>query len=75
MDPGDSQAQRRVLMGIGLPTKLPQLEADELIRYMRRDKKSEGGRIRMVLPTGIGSPPTLKTVEEPELLKAMEAVM
>ena len=40
MDQEEAQAQRRVLEGIGLPTKLPALEADELIRYMRRDKKS-----------------------------------
>ena len=74
MDLGEAQAQRRVLEGIGLPTKLPYLEADELMRYMRRDKKTEGGMIRMVLPTGIGSPPTLRTVEEPMLVEALEAV-
>lgn len=74
MDPEEAQAQRRVLEGIGLPIKLPALEADELIRYMRRDKKSEEGRIRMILPTGIGSPPTLRTVEESKLMEAIEAV-
>jgi 3-dehydroquinate synthase len=75
MDPGEAQAQRRVLEGIGLPTKLPSLEAaDEIIRYMRRDKKTEAGMIRMVLPTGIGSPPTLRTVEEPMLVEALGAV-
>ncbi|MCK4400574.1 3-dehydroquinate synthase [Candidatus Bathyarchaeota archaeon] len=75
MDPEEAQAQRRVLEGIGLPTKLPAaLEADELIRYMRRDKKSEEGRIRMILPTGIGSPPTLRTVKESKLMEAIEAV-
>lgn len=70
----EAQAQSRVLEGIGLPTKLPALEADELVRYMRRDKKSEEGRIRMILPTGIGSPPTLRTVEESKLMEALEAV-
>jgi len=74
MDPEEAQAQRRVLEGLSLPTKLPALEADELIRYMRRDKKSEEGRIRMILPTGIGSPPTLRTVEESKLMEAIEAV-
>ncbi len=74
MDPEEAQAQRRVLEDIGLPTKLPALEADELIRYMRRDKKSEEGRIRMILPTGIGSPPTLRTVEESKLVETLEAV-
>ncbi|HUV55322.1 MAG TPA: 3-dehydroquinate synthase [Candidatus Krumholzibacteriaceae bacterium] len=75
MEPEEAQAQRRVLEGIGLPTKLPAaLEADELIRYMRRDKKAEGGRIRMILPMGIGSPPTLRMVEESKLIEAMKAV-
>jgi 3-dehydroquinate synthase len=74
MDPGDAQTQRRVLEAIGLPTKLPSLEVDELIRYMKRDKKTEGGMIRMVLPIGIGSPPILRTVEEPMLVEALGAV-
>jgi 3-dehydroquinate synthase len=73
MDPREAQAQRRVLEGLGLPTKLPSLEADELIRYMRRDKKAEEGRIRMILPTGIGRPPTLRTVEESKLMEPLEA--
>jgi len=71
----EAQAQGRVLEGIGLPTKLPTaLEADDLIRYMRRDKKAEGGRIRMVLPMGVGSPPTLRMVEESKLIEAIGAV-
>jgi 3-dehydroquinate synthase len=74
MDQEEAQAQRRVLKGLGLPTKLPALEADELIRYMKRDKKAEEGRIRMILPTGIGSQPILRTVEESKLMEAMEAV-
>ena len=28
----------------------------------------------MILPTGIGNPPTLRTVEEPKLMEAIEAV-
>jgi 3-dehydroquinate synthase len=76
MDPEEAQSQRLALERLGLPTKLPAaLEADELIRYMRRDKKSEEGRIRMILPTGIGSQPTLRTVEESRLMEALEAVM
>ncbi len=75
MEPEESQAQRRVLEGIGLPTKLPAaIKADELIRYMRRDKKAEGGRIRMVLPMGVGSPPTLRMVEESKLVEAIGEV-
>ncbi len=74
MEPGDAEAQRRVLEAIGLPTKLPPLNADELIGYMRRDKKSEGGAVKMVLPRSIGTPPIIRTVEEPVLVEALEAV-
>jgi 3-dehydroquinate synthase len=74
MDQEEAQSQRRALKGLDLPTKLPALKADELIPYMRRDKKAEEGRIRMILPTGIGSPPTLRTVEESRLMEALEAV-
>ena len=38
-----------------LTKKLPKLKSDELIQYMRGDKKAETGRIKFVLPAGIGS--------------------
>lgn len=38
----------------GLPVRGPRLGADEYLRHMRVDKKSEGGDIRFVLIEGLG---------------------
>jgi len=67
--------QRLVLRGVGLDTRVPGVDARELLRVARRDKKAQGGRIRLVLPTGIGSRPVLEEVAEPELVRAVEENM
>ena len=38
----------------GLPTEIPDLDAEDLVRSMRHDKKIVGGRIKFVLPRTIG---------------------
>jgi 3-dehydroquinate synthase len=43
-----------LLERLGLPTSAPGLDADALIDAMGRDKKNRGGRIRFVLPKGLG---------------------
>jgi len=44
----------RLLDRFGLPTTLSGLEPDSLLDAMSRDKKNQGGRIRLVLPRSIG---------------------
>lgn len=44
----------RLIHSVGPLPKLPRASAAELIRVMRGDKKSRGGKIRFVLPTSIG---------------------
>ncbi|MCM2325395.1 MAG: 3-dehydroquinate synthase [Candidatus Woesearchaeota archaeon] len=44
----------RLLEKFGLPTKLPDLDEERLIRHMMLDKKSENGNVNMVLLDGIG---------------------
>jgi 3-dehydroquinate synthase len=46
--------QRELLRACGLPIDPPALDADEVLAAMGRDKKSEGGRLRLVLPTRLG---------------------
>lgn len=43
-----------LLERLGLPTSLPDYDADALLDAMSRDKKNQGGRIRFVLPREIG---------------------
>lgn len=39
---------------LGLPTEAKGLDADALVEAMGRDKKNRGGRVRFVLPRGLG---------------------
>lgn len=63
--------QERLLNKIGLPTKVPDLEITELVEVMHMDKKAENGRIRFVLPTGIGSEPVLRYLPEETIASAL----
>jgi len=45
-----------LLAAAGLPVgPFDGLPADEMLRLMRVDKKTRGGRVRLILPTGIGA--------------------
>ncbi len=46
--------QRRLLEQLGLPTTVPELDCDEALRVMAHDKKTEAGRLRLILPRKIG---------------------
>ncbi len=63
--------QEALLAKIGLPTKVPDLEVTEMVEVMHRDKKAEDGRIRFVLPTGIGSEPVLRYIPEETIASAL----
>jgi len=67
---GDLERQVKLLEALGLPTESP-YGVEETLPLMRRDKKAEGGAIRMVLPTGIGAQPTVRVVTENELREAL----
>jgi 3-dehydroquinate synthase len=66
----DLERQIRLLEALGLPTESP-YGVEEALPLMRRDKKAEGGAIRMVLPTGIGAQPAVRPVAEDELREAL----
>jgi 3-dehydroquinate synthase len=46
--------QHRLLSALGLPTELPSLDHDQILRTMMHDKKVEHGRLRFVLPVRMG---------------------
>jgi 3-dehydroquinate synthase len=53
--PGFVARQRALLSAYGLPTLLPEgMHADDLIQLTLRDKKVRAGKVRWVLPTGVG---------------------
>lgn len=45
---------RSAMGGVGLPTAVPGLDADELLQAISHDKKTERGRVRWVLPIEVG---------------------
>jgi 3-dehydroquinate synthase len=46
--------QHDLLAALGLPTELPAVDLDAVLRTMLHDKKVEHGRLRFVLPTRMG---------------------
>lgn len=48
------ERQRILLAAFGLPLEVPDVDRDELIELMYRDKKTERGKLRFVLPTRLG---------------------
>ena len=46
--------QRGLLVALGLPVVLPDVDHEELLRATSHDKKVEHGRLRFVLPTRLG---------------------
>jgi len=61
-----------LLKQLGFNTEPPSLELSKLLEVMHRDKKTEEGSIRFVLPTGIGSPPILKKVSDSMIISIMK---
>ena len=50
----DAERVEAHLRSVGLPTRLPDVEAEALVRSMSHDKKNAGGELRLVLSRGIG---------------------
>ena len=46
--------QLALLAQFQLPVQLPDLDVEEMIQLMRRDKKSQHGELRFVLPASLG---------------------
>ncbi|HUT95914.1 MAG TPA: 3-dehydroquinate synthase [Thermoguttaceae bacterium] len=46
--------QHKLLSALGLPTEVPRLDADRILRSMMHDKKVQHGRLRFVLPDSVG---------------------
>lgn len=53
--PEDTARQHHLLEQLNLPTALPRdVEREPMVEAMKRDKKTEHGKIRFILPTRIG---------------------
>jgi len=63
--------QYKLLTALGLPTAVPDVDFDEAIRVMGRDKKVEHGKLRFVLPTKMGHVELVGGVPADEVRAAM----
>jgi 3-dehydroquinate synthase len=64
---------RRLIERAGLPAQGPSIPAQSLLEWMRVDKKAEGGRMRLVLLSGIGTAEIRDDCEERAILEILRA--
>jgi 3-dehydroquinate synthase len=64
--------QRKLLEAFRLPLEVPEVDRDELVELMYRDKKTERGKLRFVLPTKLGRVELVRQVANEEVLAAMD---
>lgn len=64
--------QQRLLEALGLPTETPiDLDPEDLLRLMYRDKKVQDGRIRLILPSRIGEVHLVSDAHQEAILRAI----
>jgi 3-dehydroquinate synthase len=65
IDESLNRRQRSLWQKLGLPTAVPKQLLDvDLISVMRRDKKSQGGKLRFVLPSRLGHVELVDNIDE-----------
>ena len=70
----DADRLAAVLQRFGLPTRIPPgLDAQRLLERMRLDKKSQSGRLRLVLWRGIGKAEIVAGVDDAAILEVLRA--
>ncbi|MCP9836765.1 3-dehydroquinate synthase [Cyanobium sp. N.Huapi 1H5] len=69
----DQEGQRRLIAAAGLPMDWPALDPEAVLASLQADKKVRQGKVRFVLPTGVGSV-TIRDDVEPATIRAALAV-
>ncbi len=70
----DAERILRVLGGLALPTKWKSLDGDRIWQIMQHDKKARGGKVRMVLPTRLGSVEIFDDIDPAAVRNAVESL-
>lgn len=63
--------QHSLLVSLGLPVTVPDVDHDQLLSAMLRDKKTEHGRLRFVLPTKLGHVELVDGIEAADVRAAL----
>jgi 3-dehydroquinate synthase len=70
-----TERQKSLLEKLGLPVSIPKLDSNELIHSMQRDKKTEHGKLRFVLPTRLGHVELVGGVDDEQVQEALKRWM
>ena len=68
----EQQRQRAVIAAAGLPLRWPAQDPQAVLACLQADKKVRDGRVRFVLPSGLGSVQIRDDVAESAILSALE---
>lgn len=66
-----AEQQRSLLVALGLPVDVPEVDHERVLAIMQRDKKVEHGRLRFVLPSRLGHVELVGDVEEAKVRAAL----
>ena len=72
--PAEADRVESLLARLGLPVRIPGLDADDIWRIMQHDKKARAGRVRMVLPTALGTVDIYDDITPDEVAAAAETL-
>jgi 3-dehydroquinate synthase len=64
--------QRRLLEALHLETKIPDVSAEQVLQVMMRDKKTQHGKLRLVLPTTLGHCELVDQIEPEWICRVLE---
>jgi 3-dehydroquinate synthase len=59
-------------MASGLPTQLPEINVSDVLEAIKHDKKVSAGRVKFILPVGIGKVIITDRVELEFVAQALE---
>jgi 3-dehydroquinate synthase len=73
VDAAFTARQRGLLVRLGLPVEVPELDHQAIVDCMARDKKVEHGRLHFVLPSRLGRVDLVGGVDPSDVLAALQA--
>lgn len=67
------ERQTALIQACQLPTHLPQADSEQMLSVMKRDKKSAHGRLRLILPSRLGTVELVDGIDAASIREAIEA--
>ena len=65
----DSERQNNLIKNYGLPTEIPKIKKEEVIKILMGDKKVREGKMRFILPKEIGNVDIYSDINDSQFLK------